>query len=178
MLSSTAEPKNLLNIDRKTNKLLAIQLKRKHSPSFPKAAWHAPSVSLNQAEPRPRLSTDLPLRAGSVPMTLEHPHNPEKEGRDWSPASGLSPSATSRHRPCPFWEGARGSACLHSEATFSRRPQIWVGQFHIKHIILPFSFPWMGKMEFYAYCISENPVVSWVPNLHGLGIYCHRTCLA
>ena len=139
VLSSTAEPKNLLNIDRKTNKLLAIQLKRKHSPSFPKAAWHAPSMSLKQ--PRLRLRTDLPLRAGSVPMTPEHPHNPEKEGRDWSPASGLSPSATSRHRPCPFGEGTRGNACLHSEATFSRRPQIQVEQSHIKHIILPFLFP-------------------------------------
>ena len=176
MLSSTAEPKNLLNIDRKRNKLLAIQLKRKHSPSFAKAAWHVPSVSLKQ--PRPLLGTDLPLWAGSLPMTLEHPHNPEKEGRDWNPASRLSALATSRHRPCPFGEGIRGSACLHPEAIFSRRPQIRVERSHIKHVILPFLFPWMGKMEFYAYCISENPIVSWVPKLHGLGIYCHRTCLA
>ena len=139
MLSNTAEPKNLLNIDRKRNKLLAIQLKRKHSPSFPKAAWHVPSVSLKQ--PRPQLRMDLHLRARSVLMTPEHPHNPEKKGRDWSPASGLSPSATSRHRPCPFWEGTRGSACLHSEAIFSRRPQIRMEQSHIKHIILPFLFP-------------------------------------
>ena len=63
-------------------------------------------------------------------MTLEHPHNPEKEGRDWNPAFGLSALATSRHRPCPFGEGIRGSACLHPEAIFSRRPQIRVERSH------------------------------------------------